>query len=75
VLLSVIAEESENTRALTRRQYDTEVAKAKEAGVEFIKLSDDDINQLKKMAEPVLQDWSGKIGPDYLAKVQKELGS
>jgi TRAP-type C4-dicarboxylate transport system substrate-binding protein len=75
VLLSVIEEESENTRALTRQQYDTEVAKAKEAGVEFIKLSDDDINQLKKMAEPVLQDWSVKIGPDYLAKVRKELGS
>lgn len=75
VLLSVITEESENTRALTRRQYDTEVAKAKDSGVEFIKLSDDDINQLKKMAEPVLQDWSGKIGADYLAKVRKELGS
>jgi TRAP-type C4-dicarboxylate transport system substrate-binding protein len=75
VLLTVIAEESANTRALTRKQYDTEVAKAKEAGVQFIKLSDDDINQLKKMAEPVLQDWSKKIGPDYLAKVQKELGS
>jgi hypothetical protein len=27
------------------------------------------------MAEPVLQDWSGKIGPGYLAKVRKELGS
>jgi TRAP-type C4-dicarboxylate transport system substrate-binding protein len=75
ILLTVIAEESANTRALTRKQYDTEVAKAKEAGVQFIKLSDDDINQLKKMAEPVLQDWSKKIGPDYLAKVQKELGS
>jgi TRAP-type C4-dicarboxylate transport system substrate-binding protein len=75
ILLTVITEESANTRALTRKQYDTEVAKAKEAGVQFIKLSDDDINQLKKMAEPVLQDWSTKIGPDYLAKVQKELGS
>jgi TRAP-type C4-dicarboxylate transport system substrate-binding protein len=75
ILLTVIEEESANTRALTRKQHDTEVAKAKEAGVQFIKLSDDDINQLKKMAEPVLQDWSTKIGPDYLAKVQKELGS
>jgi TRAP-type C4-dicarboxylate transport system substrate-binding protein len=75
ILLSVIAEESESTRALTRQQYDTQVANAKENGVEFIKLSDQDINQLKKMAEPVLQEWGKKIGPDYLAKVRKELGS
>ena len=75
ILLSVIAEESESTRALTRQQHDTQVAKAKEAGVEFFKLSDDDINQLKTMAEPVLQDWSIKIGPDYLTKVRKELGN
>ncbi len=75
ILLTTIAEESENTRALTRQQHDAQVAKAKEAGVEFIKLSDDDIKKLKTMAEPVLQDWSKKIGPDYLAKVRKELGT
>lgn len=75
ILLSVIAKESESTRALTRQQHDTQVAKAKEAGVEFIRLSDDEIHQLKTMAEPVLQDWSIKIGPDYLAKVRKELGN
>lgn len=74
-LLSVIAEESETTRALTRQQHNTQVTKAKESGVEFIKLSADEINQLKTMAEPVLQDWSIKIGPDYLTKVRKELGS
>ncbi|TKB28024.1 TRAP transporter substrate-binding protein [Desulfopila sp. IMCC35006] len=75
ILLTTIAEESENTRALTRQQHDAQVAKAKEAGVEFIKLSDDDIKKLKTMAEPVLQDWGKKIGPDYLAKVRKELGT
>ncbi len=73
ILLTAIAEESQNTRALTRQQHDAQVAKAKEAGVEFIKLSDDDIKKLKTMAEPVLQDWGKKIGPDYLAKVRKEL--
>ncbi len=51
------------------------MAKAKEAGVEFIKLSDDDMKQLKKMAEPVVQELEQKIGPEYLAKVRKELGS
>lgn len=75
ILLSVIAEESAISRELTRQQYESEVAKAKEAGVEFIKLSDDDINQLKTLSEPVLQNWSGKIGAEYLAKVRKELGS
>lgn len=74
-LLSVIAEESEATRGLTRKQHDAQVAKAKEAGVEFIKLPDSEIEQLKELAEPVLQDWGKKIGPDYLAKVRKELGS
>ena len=75
ILLTAIAEESENTRALTRVQHDAQVVKAKEDGVEFIKLSDDDINKLKIKAEPVLQEWGKKIGPDYLAKVRKELGS
>lgn len=75
ILLSVIAEESKKTRALTRQQHDTQVAKAKEAGVEFIKISDAEIVVLKKMAEPVLEEWSKKIGPDYLAKVREQLGN
>lgn len=75
ILLAAISEESENTRALTRTQHDVQVAKAKENGVEFIKLSGDDVNKLKTMAEPVLQEWGKKIGPDYLARVRKELDS
>jgi TRAP-type C4-dicarboxylate transport system substrate-binding protein len=75
ILFAVITEESESSRALTRLQYDDQVSKAQKEGVEFIKLSGDDINQLKKMAELVLQDWSKKIGPEYLAKVRAGLGS
>ena len=30
---------------------------------------------LKKMAEPVLEKWGEKIGPDYLATVRQKLGS
>ncbi len=75
ILLSVIAEESKLTRALTVEQYGSEVAKAKEAGVEFFTLSDEDINQLKTEAEPVLHEWGNKIGPEYLAKVRKELAN
>jgi TRAP-type C4-dicarboxylate transport system substrate-binding protein len=71
--LNVIKEESENTRALTRKQHDTQVAKAKEAGVEFHKLSDAEIDELKKQAEPILAEWSKKIGPEYLSKVRETL--
>ncbi len=73
ILLTVIAEESAKTRLLTRQQHDVQVAKAKEAGVEFTQLSVDDINELKKAAEPVLVQWGKKIGPDYLATVRKTL--
>ncbi|WP_457575450.1 TRAP transporter substrate-binding protein [Desulfomarina sp.] len=74
VLLSVIREESARTRELTRRQHEIQVAKAKAAGVTFIKLSDDDLQELKREAEPVLEKWGKKIGPDYLNKVRRILG-
>ena len=73
--LDVVREESAHTRELTRKQYDEQVAKAKEAGVEFHQLSDAEIVELKKLAEPVIEKWSQKIGPDYLAKVRAKLGS
>jgi len=75
ILLTVIKEESAKTRELTRKQHEIQVAKAKEAGVQFIRLSDDDIKQLKLEAEPVLKKWGKKIGLEYLATVRKTLGS
>ncbi len=72
--LGVIAEESAKTRVLTREQYKTQIAKAKEANVQFYQLSDTDIATLKKEAEPVLAKWGKKIGQDYLTKVQNTLG-
>jgi TRAP-type C4-dicarboxylate transport system substrate-binding protein len=73
ILLSVIAEESAATRELTREQHNTQVAKAKEAGVQFTSLSGQEIEELKKLAEPVLEEWGKKIGPDYLALVREQL--
>lgn len=73
--LKVITEESAKTRELTRKQHDAQIAAAKEAGVEFLQLSADEIATLKKQAEPVIENWSQKIGPDYLAKVRAKLGS
>lgn len=75
IFLDVVAEESANTRELTRKQYEVQVAKAKEAGVEFYQLSAEDMATLKKQAEPVIEKWGQKIGPDYLAKVRAKLGS
>ncbi len=73
--LDVIAEESAATREATRTQHEVQVAKAKEAGVQFYQLSVEEINELKKLAEPVLEKWGEKIGPDYLATVRAKLGS
>ena len=73
--LEVVAEESAATREATRKQHDEQIAKAKEAGVEFIELPAAEIDELKKLAEPVLEKWGEKIGPDYLALVREKLGS
>lgn len=73
--LAAIAEESAATRVATRAQHDVQVAKAKESGVEFIQLSAEEVAELKKQAEPVLESWGQKIGADYLAKVRAKLGS
>jgi len=74
IFLEVVAEESAKTRAATRKQHDAQIAKAKEAGVEFIQISPADKAALIKEAQPVYAEWGQKIGADYLAKVQADLG-
>ena len=73
VLMTAIVEESATTRELTRKQHDDQVAKAKEAGVVFHKLSAAEKQQLIDMIAPVYQAWGEKIGMDYLKKVQADL--
>jgi TRAP-type C4-dicarboxylate transport system substrate-binding protein len=73
ILLSVIEEESAKTRILTRQQYADEVQSAKDSGVTFLTLSDEDMTELKKRSEPVMAKWGQKIGPDYLQKVRESL--
>jgi len=73
VFTEVLEEESAKTRALTREQHNDQIAKAKEAGVEFIQLSDADKATLVKMAEPVYNSWGEKIGMDYLNTVRATL--
>jgi len=73
IFIEVLEEESVKTRALTREQHNDQIAKAKEAGVEFIQLSDADKATLVKMAAPVYASWGEKIGLDYLNKVRATL--
>lgn len=73
VFIEVIEEESAKTRKLTREQHNVQVAKAKEAGVQFFQLSAADKATLVKQAEPVYASWGKKIGLDYLAKVRTTL--
>jgi TRAP-type C4-dicarboxylate transport system substrate-binding protein len=74
IFIEVIEEESAKTRDLTRKQHDVQIAKAKEAGVQFFQLSAADKATLVKQAEPVYASWGKKIGLDYLAKVRTTLG-
>ena len=73
ILLDTIVEESAATRELTRKQHDDQMAKAKEKGVTFYRLSDADLKTLATQSEPVYQAWGEKIGADYLARVRKQL--
>jgi len=73
ILLDTIVEESAATRELTRKQHDDQMAKAKEKGVTFYRLSDADLKTLTTQSEPVYQAWGEKIGADYLARVRKQL--
>jgi TRAP-type C4-dicarboxylate transport system substrate-binding protein len=75
ILITAIEEESAATRELTRKQHDVQVAKAKDAGVTFSKLSDADKKQLVDMIAPVYETWGEKIGMDYFKKVQATLGN
>ncbi len=75
IFLDVVREESAHTRDLTRKQYTEQVAKARADGVRFFQLTPAEMAELKEMAEPVLEKWGQKIGPEYLAKVRAKLGS
>jgi len=75
VLMQAITEESAKTRTATRQQQADQIAKAKEAGVEFIPLAAADRAELIKEAAPVYQTWGEKIGADYLNKVRTTLGN
>ncbi len=73
IFIEVIEEESAKTRVLTRKQHVDQIAKAKEAGVEFFQLSAADKATLIAKAAPVYSKWGKKIDASYLAKVRSTL--
>jgi TRAP-type C4-dicarboxylate transport system substrate-binding protein len=73
-LVDVIREECAKSREATRKQEDTEIAKAKAAGIEFIQLSQADMDTLRKQSAAVFREWDDKIGIDYLKKVEALMG-
>ncbi len=73
-LVAVIQEECTKTRVLTREQEAAQIAKAKEAGVEFIKLPDAERATLRKQGDAIHKEWADRMGADYLKKVQDFLG-
>ena len=74
ILLDVIHEECAKTRVLTRKQESDQIAKAKEAGISFYELPANEMQSLLVKGDKVHQEWAGKIGADYLKKVQDLLG-
>ncbi len=69
-VVEVIREECAKTRDLTRKQEETEIEKAKAAGIEFIPLPQADMDAMKKQGQAVFTEWEPKIGADYLNKVK-----
>ncbi len=67
----VVNEVCADIRVQTRAQEADQIANAKESGVEFIKLSDEDMATLKNEADVVHKEYAEEIGPDYLKKVEE----
>ncbi|MCK5914549.1 MAG: TRAP transporter substrate-binding protein [Deltaproteobacteria bacterium] len=74
IFLDVIHEECANTRVLTRKQEADQIAKAKANGIQFYELPTNEMETLRVKGDAVHKMWAGKIGADYLKKVQDLMG-
>jgi TRAP-type C4-dicarboxylate transport system substrate-binding protein len=72
--MDVIHEECAKTRVLTRKQETDQIAKAKANGIKFYQLPAKDMEFLRVKGDAVHKEWAGKIGADYLKKVQDLMG-
>ena len=73
-LFDVIREEHAKTYDLARQEEEQVIAKSKEAGVQFYRLPDQDMETLRNQGDAVHREWADQIGPEYLKKVQDYLG-
>ncbi|PLX98108.1 MAG: C4-dicarboxylate ABC transporter substrate-binding protein [Desulfuromonas sp.] len=71
--LKVVREESAEARKMTRQQQQEQIADAKQNGIEFISLSDQDRRTLEKKAAGIYEEWGQKIGESYLQEVRDTL--
>lgn len=74
ILLDVINEKATEMRLATKTQQDEQIADAQKNGVEFIKLSDADIETLRVQGKKVHDTYANEIGPEFLKSVQDFLG-
>lgn len=70
ILLQVITEESARARRLTRQQQAEQIAAAKQDGVTFLTLAEQDRQTLIQQARKLDATWAPRIGQDYLDKVR-----
>ncbi|MDW7709313.1 MAG: TRAP transporter substrate-binding protein [Deferrisomatales bacterium] len=73
-LVEVVREESAKSRANSVVQEQTELQKARDQGIVFVRLPDEDTATLKRQGEAVFKEWEGRIGADYLKKVKDLVG-
>ncbi len=75
VITDVVHEQCKIAREGSKKQELDSIKGAKEKDkVTFFKLSAADMATLKEKSKVVHDEWASKIGPDYLAKVQKLMG-
>ncbi|MFT5698478.1 MAG: TRAP-type C4-dicarboxylate transport system substrate-binding protein [Desulforhopalus sp.] len=73
IFLRVVKEESAIARTLTRTQQEEQIAAAKEAGVTFYQLPQEDKDAMIKDCDTVYDVWGQKIGKDYFELVKNTL--
>jgi TRAP-type C4-dicarboxylate transport system substrate-binding protein len=73
LLLDTISEESAAARSLTRKQQTEQILAAKNKGVAFYSISEEEKAQLIRQAKPMYDKWGQKIGADYLRQVRSTL--
>ncbi|ADU66703.1 Extracellular solute-binding protein, family 7 [Desulfurispirillum indicum S5] len=73
IFLEVVAEESAIARQKGRQQQEDQIAAAKANGVTFVRLGEEDLQTLERMAKPVYEQWEPRIGSEYVQQVREYL--